>query len=53
MQVTILDYFFIHIFGGKLVKTFYVAFLYTTTSFLKLITAKCAFNFQDRVWFIK
>ena len=29
MQVTTSNYFFIHIFEGKLVKTFYAAFFFT------------------------
>ena len=53
MQVTTSNYFFIHIFEGKLVKTFYAAFFYRTTSFWKLIDAKCAFRFKDRVLFMK
>ncbi len=37
MQVTTSNYSFIHILEGKLVKTFYAAFLYKTTSFGNLL----------------
>ena len=53
LQVTISNYFFIHIFEVKLVKTFYAAFFVQDNVFFKLIAAKCAFSFKDRVWFIK
>ncbi len=37
MQVTTSNYFFIHTFKGKLIKTYFAVFLFKITSFEKLL----------------
>ncbi len=52
MQATTSNYFFIHTFEEKFIKTFYADFFVLGHVFLKTFALKYAYIFEDRVWFI-